>query len=95
MSTTSSDENCAPTELKPIERAPTRASEIVRLEIAQLSIESGVTFGHIVQRACASTAQTLGVSRVGAWVLVNDRTALKCFKLLEATTGSWSAGAML
>ncbi len=52
-STASSEDGCAPAE-----RTPTRPTEVVRLEIAKLSIESGVSLVDIVCAACQRTAET-------------------------------------
>ncbi len=90
MSTASSEDGCAPAE-----RSPTRATEVVRLEIAKLSIESGVSLVEIVHSACQRTAETLNIARVGVWTLVNQNTTLKCVKLYEAATKSWSEGTLL
>ncbi len=74
---------------------PTRPTEVVRLELAKLSIEAGVSLLEVVQSACLRTAETLNVARVGVWTLANGKTALRCAKLYEAPTQSWSEGTLL
>ena len=81
-------EGCAPA-------APTRASEVVRLELAKLSIEAGVSLMDIVRSACQRTAETLGIARVGVWTLVNHKTTLRCARLYELPTNAWSEGTLL
>ncbi len=87
---TASEDGCAPPE-----RTPTRASETVRLEIAKLSIEAGVTLLQIVRSACQRTAETLNVARVGVWTLVHQKSALRCVQLYEALNQAWSEGTLL
>ncbi len=73
----------------------TRETERVRLQITKMAIESGITLTQIARAACKLSAETLNVARVGIWVLVQDRTALKCLQLYEANRKSWSEGAVL
>ena len=87
---TASEDGCAPAE-----RTPTRPTEVVRLEIAKLSIESGVSLVEIVCNACQRTAETLSIARVGVWTLVNQNATLKCIKLYESADKSWSEGTLL
>lgn len=87
---TANEDSCVPAE-----RLPTRATELVRLEIAKLTIESGVSLVDIVSSTCQRIAETLNIARVGVWTLVNQNTALKCIKLYETEGKSWSEGALL
>lgn len=87
---TASEDNCAP-----LERSPTRATEAVRLELAKLTIEAGVSLLEIVRVACQKTAETLSVARVGIWTLVNGKSALRCVQLYESADKAWSEGTLL
>ncbi len=73
----------------------TRQTENVRLELAKMSIESGVTFDEIMRRACLLCAQTLQIARVGIWMLVDQGKTLKCVHLYESHSCSWSSGTVL
>lgn len=86
---TASEDGCVPPP------APTRPTEVVRLELAKLSIESGVSLAEVVRSACLWTAETLNIARVGVWTLANKKTTLRCAKLYEASTKSWSEGTLL
>lgn len=87
---TASEDGCAPPE-----RSPTRASEAVRLELAKLTIETGVSLLDIVRSACQRTAETLNIARVGIWTLVNEKSALRCVQLYESVDKAWSEGTLL
>ena len=74
---------------------PTRTSEAARLRIAQLTIESGMTLPDIFREVCRIAAETVGVERVGVWLMVQEQEALQCAVLYEASLQSYSEGSVL
>lgn len=60
-----------------------------------MTIESGVTLPDVFQEVCKLASDTLQVSRVGVWLLINDEQSLQCTALWEADAGEFSEGATL
>lgn len=85
-----------PTPEKPVGiHPPTRVSELVRLEIARMSIEAGDKLEEIIRRSCELSAKTLRVSRVGVWLFDESKSSLKCSCLFESDRANWSEGALI
>jgi two-component system cell cycle sensor histidine kinase/response regulator CckA len=72
---------------------PRRPTEAARLEIARLPTATPLV--EVFERATRLAAHTLQVARVGVWLFVDDRTALRCACLYERSTGEHSSGAVL
>jgi signal transduction histidine kinase len=73
-----------------------RPPEQARLEIARLGTPAEpMRLPDIFRRACEIAAATLGVERVGVWLLVDHDTALRCVNLFERTTCEHTAGVTL
>jgi signal transduction histidine kinase len=73
--------------------APSRVTEIARLELAQL--DPTEPLGAVFRRACELSADALGVERAGVWLFIDNDTALRCAHLFERSKGEHSAGAIL
>jgi len=72
---------------------PSRATEVARLELSRLPADAPLD--RVFARACEASAKALSVERVGVWLFIDDRTALRCVNLFERSKGEHSAGAML
>lgn len=72
---------------------PQRATETARLTLAQLPAEASLA--DVFARACEVAADAIDVARVGVWLYVDDRAALRCANLFERSTREHSAGAIL
>jgi len=75
--------------------SPDRIFDVARLELAQLNPSSDVSLQSVFQRICELTSETLQVERAGIWILVEDRTALRCVNLYERSKKQHSEGATL
>jgi signal transduction histidine kinase len=73
--------------------AATRAAEQARLALTQLPSEAPLNLAFCL--ACETAAAVLGVERVGVWLFVDDRTALRCASLFERSKREHSSGAIL
>ena len=73
--------------------APSRSTELARLELTQLPPD--VPLDQAFGRACELSADALEVERVGVWLFVDDRSALRCAHLYERSKGEHSFGAIL
>lgn len=73
--------------------AASRATEVARLELSRLAPE--IPLDQVIRRACELSADAIGVERVGVWLFINDRTALRCANLFERTKAEHSPGAVL
>lgn len=78
---------------EPIE--PRRPEDAARMEVARLRIDEEVKLSSIFARVTELAAQTLDVERVGVWLLVDRRRALRCADLYENSKGSHSSGTIL
>jgi two-component system, cell cycle sensor histidine kinase and response regulator CckA len=75
--------------------SPDRIFDVARLELAQLNPNSDVSLQSVFQRICELTSETLQVERAGIWILVEERTALRCVNLYERSKRQHSEGATL
>lgn len=71
----------------------TRAAEQALLALARLPHDAPLQL--VWSLACESAAEVLGVDRVGVWLFIDDRTALRCAALYERSRGAFSSGATL
>src|SRR5205085_2755857 len=60
---------------------PRRPTEMARLDLAKLPADTRLT--DVFGRATELAADTIGVERVGVWLFVDDRSALRCADLFE------------
>ncbi len=91
-------ETIKPEEIPPniiAEMQPTRPTEIARLQVAQLTIESGLSLTEVFQETSRITAETLNVARVGIWLMTDDQTSLQCTVLYERHLQSFGHGVLL
>ncbi len=72
---------------------PRRPTEAARLEIARLP--TATPLADVFERVTRLAATTAHVERVGVWVFVDDRSALRCACLYERSAGEFSSGAVL
>ncbi len=84
--------DCAP-DLVPLK--PTRTTETARLQVAQLTIESGMTLVDIFREVCRIASETLRIERVGVWLMTQGQETLQCVVLYEASSQSFSEGTVL
>lgn len=72
---------------------PLRPAEAVRLAIAQVSAEQGLS--QAFRRLCEIASTALCVDRVGIWLFVDDRRGMRCANLYERQKRQHSEGCML
>lgn len=72
-----------------------RVFDAARLTLAHLSPSRDAPLRTILQKVCELSAETLQVERVGIWLLVEDRAALRCINLFECSKNEHSEGATL
>ena len=72
-----------------------RAFEAARLRIARMQVAGGASLGDILGQATREAAHTLQVERVGVWLFVDGRGAIRCFHLYERGKDQHSEGAVL
>jgi signal transduction histidine kinase len=72
-----------------------RDYEVARLRMARTRVAGGASLHAVLQEACGLAARTLGVDRVGIWLLVDDGRALRCFHCYERSKDQHSEGAVL
>ena len=73
--------------------APSRATEIARLELARLA--PAEPLDAVFRRACELCARALEVERVGVWLFIDNGDALRCANLFERSKTEHSAGTLL
>jgi signal transduction histidine kinase len=73
--------------------AATRAAEQARLALTHLPSDAPLNLAFCL--ACETAASVLGVERVGVWLFVDDRTALRCASLFERSKREHSSGTIL
>ncbi|HEY1191539.1 MAG TPA: ATP-binding protein [Gemmata sp.] len=73
--------------------APSRATEIARLELARLAPNEPLDA--VFRRACELCAGALAVERVGVWLFIDGGEALRCSNLFERSKNEHSAGTLL
>ena len=69
-----------------------RPADIARLALTKLRIEDGIALETVFQRVTETAADILNVERVGVWLLVDERRALRCVDLFERSKATHSAG---
>ncbi len=74
---------------------PRRPTEVARMEMVALAGATGLTLLEVFQRCCERTAETIGVERVGVWVFVDHRSAIRCANVFERSKNEHLAGAVL
>ena len=72
-----------------------RAFESARLRLARLRVAGGASLFEIFRDATELAARTLQVDRVGIWLFVERRRAIRCYHLYERAGEQHSEGAML
>src|SRR5262245_39306060 len=72
---------------------PSRAMETARLELARFAPD--ISLDRVFRRACELSAQALDIERVGVWLFIDDRSALRCANLFERSKNEHSAGTVL
>lgn len=71
------------------------AYEEARLEIARMHATSGESLRTVFQGVAELVTRTLGVDRVGIWLLVDDRRAARCYHLYQRSHRDVYEGAVL
>jgi signal transduction histidine kinase len=79
----------------PTPEAFRRPSELARLEMARLAVEEERPLPVIFRRICEIAADTIGIERVGIWLLTSDRQAMRCANLFERSRREHSEGVTL
>lgn len=79
----------------PAPAEPQRTADIARLDLTRLRIEDGVKLDTVFERVTETAADILNVERVGVWLMVDQRQALRCLNLYERSKKSHSAGVTL
>jgi signal transduction histidine kinase len=72
-----------------------RAYEVARLRLARMSVTGGASLHAVLQEAAGLAARTLGVDRVGIWLLCDEQRTLRCFHLYERAKDEHHEGALL
>ena len=72
-----------------------RAFESAQLRLARLRVAGGASLSEIFRDATELSARTLQVDRVGIWLFVEGRRAIRCYHLYERAGDQHSEGAML
>ena len=72
---------------------PSRATEAALLALRSLPADTPLDA--IFRAACERSAAALGVERVGVWLFIDDKTALRCANLYEQSKREHSTGAVL
>lgn len=71
---------------------PRRPAELARLRMAGLVVQPDSPLPEVFRGLCEIAADTLGVERVGIWLMTADRQALRCADLFERTPREHSEG---
>jgi signal transduction histidine kinase len=71
------------------------AYEAARLHLARMSVAGCATLRAALQEATSLAARTLEVDRVGIWLFVEERRAIRCFDVYERGKDEHSEGALL
>ena len=74
---------------------PIRTTEAARLELLRLVPDADKSLATVFRRACELAARAIRVERVGIWLFVEDRSAIRCVALYERGTNEHSEGAIL
>lgn len=73
--------------------APSRPTEIARLELAQLPPHEPLDA--VFRRACELSAGAIDVERVGVWLFIDNDTVLRCANLYERSKNEHAVGTLL
>jgi len=71
-----------------------RATDAARMRISKLPVRK-LDLMEIFRQACEIAAETLEVERVGIWLFVQERAAIRCACVYERSKRRFSEGAML
>ncbi len=74
---------------------PHRPAELARLRMAGLVVQEDQPLSEVFRKLCEIAADTLGVERVGIWLLTAEREAIRCANLFERTKREHSEGVTL
>jgi two-component system cell cycle sensor histidine kinase/response regulator CckA len=74
---------------------PNRPADIARLDLTKLRIADGIALETVFRRVTETAANVLNVARVGVWLLVDERRALRCVDLFERSKATHAAGITL
>jgi signal transduction histidine kinase len=74
---------------------PLRPVESARLSMANLSVHDDQPLPAVFRRVCEIAADTLGVERVGVWLMTHDGKAMRCANLFQRSAGTHSEGVTL
>src|SRR5262249_58275775 len=69
-----------------------RPADIARLDLTKLRIEDGIALETVFRRVTETAADILNVERVGVWLLVDERRALRCGYPFDRAKANQSAG---
>jgi two-component system, cell cycle sensor histidine kinase and response regulator CckA len=72
---------------------PSRPAERARLELSRHPVDAGLD--DFFRRTCELSSEVLRVERVGVWLFLEDRSALRCSNLFERTKNEHCCGAIL
>jgi signal transduction histidine kinase len=72
-----------------------RHYELARLRLARMTARGGELLADPLREACEIAANTIQVERVGIWLFVEERQAIRCFRLFERSKGKHSEGVIL
>jgi len=69
--------------------------ERARLSLARMQVSGGNSLKEVFERTTETAATTLQVERVGIWLFLHDRRAIRCYDLYERSMQEHSEGAIL
>jgi signal transduction histidine kinase len=72
-----------------------RAYEAARLRLARMRVAGGAALAGTLREIAATAARTLGVDRVGIWLLIDERRAIRCYQLYDRVRDQHCEGAVL
>src|SRR5262245_57823876 len=72
-----------------------REFESARLRLARLRVAGGSGLVGALRRATEESARVLETERVGIWLFVDERRAIRCYDLFERDSDAHSEGAIL
>src|SRR5262249_12107111 len=72
---------------------PSRATEIARLELAQLSPTEPLDA--VFRRTCELSADALNIEPVGVWLFIDNHPVLRCANLYERSNKKHPSGPLL
>lgn len=77
------------------EHAALRAYEAARLRLARMRVAGGPALADVLGEVAVTAAHTLDVERVSVWLLIDERRAIRCYRLYERSRDQHSEGAVL